>query len=77
MIYDIVLGTNSIYYVMEGSTRIGELCCDRAKNIWRFHYTAEWRNPPREQEAELWQMINSKMAILNVTSRLLHGKTNI
>lgn len=63
-----IAGRGAIYRVLADGIEVGHI--SRPRDTWEFYYTAEWRNPPREQEAELWQMINSKLAILNVTSRL-------
>jgi hypothetical protein len=68
MTLEIVLGTANIHYVISKGIRVGEI--SRDGSTWRFHYTATWFNPAREEEIAFWKLVNDKKTILNLTERL-------
>ena len=69
VVYEIIEVSPTIYHVCADSVPIGEIT-GYAKNKWQFHYRANWVNPTPAQEKELWAMINEKIQVLNITSRL-------
>ena len=60
---------SNIWDVYAGESRVGEISFERGR--WDFHYTAAWFNQAtRELEDELWKLINEKVILLRLTSRL-------
>lgn len=70
MKFELVQVSKYLYRVFTHGIHIGDISFDRGL-AWHFHYTAQWVNPSREQREEVWKLINDKVAVLNLTSRLL------
>ena len=63
------IAASRLWDVYADHHRVGEISHERGK--WGFHYTAAWINPPASEEAVFWKLVNDKVTVLNLTSRLL------